>query len=242
MMVRELVKHGLKAWGVELRHYPLFRRAIHVLVRTGVKPTFVQVGANNGIDFDDFFAVVSSYDLPGLVIEPVPYYFEALAQAYKRHRQIVPVQVALHPTDRSATLYRANPDKLKLGWQHGLGSFSREHLIKHGVPADAIMAEHVPCMPLAEVVDTYLPQGTNVDILMTDTEGFDGEILGMVDFRRIRPKIIKFEAKHLPPETLAHIEQRLAEEGYLIERGPEDYVAVEPTLAGRFRYLQASLR
>lgn len=239
--MRQLVKHGFKALGVELRRYPLFRRAIHVLVASGEKPFFIQIGANNGIDFDDFFAVVTAYYLPGIVVEPIGYYFEVLSQAYKRHPEIKPVQVALHPTDKSATLYRADPNKIRIGWQHGIGSFSREHVVKHGVPAEHILAESVPCMTFEELVSTYVPPGRNVDILMTDTEGFDAEILAMVDLNVIRPKIIKYESKHLAPPAAAALVQRLQAAGYVVQEGWEDNVAVVPELASRFRYLKAAL-
>lgn len=239
--MRHFVKHGFKAFGVELRHYPLFRRAIHMLVLSGKKPFFVQIGANNGIDFDDFFGVVSNYDLPGLVVEPSSYYFETLAQAYKRHNQIKPIQAALHPTDKLATLYRADPQNIALGWQHGLGSFSRDHLIKYGVADENIIAESVPCMTFDELVAEHVPSGRNVDILMTDTEGFDAEILAMVDIETLRPKVIKYEAKHLAPDAAAALCNRLQALGYVVEKGVEDNVAVAPELAGRLKYLRMAM-
>jgi len=201
--MRELIKHGFKAFGVELRKYPLFRRAIHVLVKTEPKPYFVQVGANNGVDFDDFFAVVSDYDLPGVVVEPIGYYFDALSQVYKRHREITPIQVALHPLDKHSTLYRVDPDKIGIGWQHGIASFSRDHLLNNGVSEESILAETVPCMTFDELVAAHVSPGRQVDILVTDTEGFDAQILAMVDLKRIRPKVIKYESNHLESDVAA---------------------------------------
>lgn len=242
MFLREAVKFGAKAFGVELRHYPLFRRAIDLLLASGRKPFFIQIGANNGVDFDDFFSIVSNHDLPGIVVEPIPFYFDALTQAYKRHRQITPVRVALHPAENQAIIYRADPDKLTIGWQHGLGSFSREHLLQNQVPEDAIIAESVPCMSLRQLVENHVPEGQSVDILMSDTEGFDAEVIGMIDFDRVRPKVLKFEAKHLAPNTRADIEHRLIKAGLVIEKGGEDWVAVEAGLANRLRYLRTALR
>lgn len=215
--------------------------AIHLLTLSGRKPFFVQIGANNGIDFDDFYGVVTSYDLPGLVVEPIPYYFEVLTQAYKRHRQVVPVQVALHPTETNANIYRANPDMIALGWQHGVGYFSRAHLIKYGVAPECILTEAVDCLSMAELVSQFVPPDCSVDILMSDTEGFDAEILDMVDLEQIRPKVVKFESVHLQHSSLERIERRFRAAGYLIERGAEDCVAVEVEFGSRLRYFLRSL-
>lgn len=240
-MIRDLVKHGFKAMGVELRHYPLFRRAIHTLVRSGPKPFFVQIGANNGIDFDDLFQIVTDYELPGIVVEPLPYYFDALVQVYKRHGTIRPLRAALHPSAESELIYTIDPAMPDAGWQHGLGSFSRAHLLAYGVPPEAIRAEKVPCVSLDTLVREHVPPDATIDILMTDTEGFDGEILRMIDFRRIRPKIIKFESKHLDPGERHAIIARLQAERYVVEVGTEDSVAVMPHLATRSAYLRAAL-
>ena len=241
-MLKKTVLFGLKALGVELRRFPLFRRSIDLLMKSGRKPYFIQIGANNGIDFDDFYSVVSAHELPGLVVEPIPYYFEALAQVYKCRREIVPVKVAIHPTEQEATIYRVDPDKVTVGWQHGLGSFSRDHLINARVPAAAIIEERVPCMSLPSLVDTYVPKGETVDILVTDAEGFDGEILAMVDFDVLKPKVIKFESESLAPSARAEIEVRLKAAGYLVYHGVQDTVAVNAALASSLRYFIEAMR
>ena len=235
-----VVKSLLKASGVELRRYPLFTRAIELLVREGPPPFFVQVGANNGIDFDDFYSLVERFHLSGVVVEPIPYYFATLKEAYKRHTNVAPVQAALHPTDSEAIIYRVDPAAGSWGWEHGLSSFNRDHLLKNNVPESAILAERVPCLSFSELLRQQARQ--TVDILISDTEGFDGEILKMVDLATMKPKVVKFESKHLSPDELAGVNHRFSQAGFLVQVGAEDTVAVSKPLASRLRYLQAAMR
>ncbi|WAC22785.1 FkbM family methyltransferase [Blastomonas sp. SL216] len=235
----------LKSFGVEVTRYSLFKRSIDLLValeaERGRKPFFLQVGANNGIDFDDFFAIVGAHELPGIAVEPIAYYFQTLEEVYKRHRDIRTLNVAIHPVETSAILYRVDPAKVSISWQHGIGSFSRAHILKNGVPAEHIIEEQVECLSLADIVAHHVPENASIDILMCDTEGFDGEIMQMVDLVHIRPKVIKFESINLSQDVVRTIAARLCQAGYVVEQGIQDCVAVERTYADRLsHFLKAS--
>lgn len=62
-------------------------RAIHLLQqmareKAGAEITFIQVGANDGISFDNLYEFVTSHKSRGLVIEPLPHYFNRLRLNY----------------------------------------------------------------------------------------------------------------------------------------------------------------
>ncbi len=239
--MRKLVKFGLRSIGVDLQRYSTFRRAVELLTMSGEDPFFVQIGANNGIDFDDMYKIAVSNNLSGIVVEPISYYFDILKEVYKNHRRITPLQFALHPSDKSSTIFRVDPNKVLFDWQHGVSSFRREHLLKNEVSEDAIVEEQVPCITFGDLVSGYVPEGRAIDILMTDTEGFDGVILGMVDLERLKPKIIKFESKHLAADALAEIRARLTRLAYRMEAGPEDTTAISPDLWRRRSFIKAAM-
>ena len=119
-MMRKLVKFGLRSIGVDLQRYSTFRRAVELLTMSGEDPFFVQIGANNGIDFDDMYKIAVSNNLSGIVVEPISYYFDILKEVYKNHRRITPLQFALHPSDKSSTIFRVDPNKVLFDWQQGV--------------------------------------------------------------------------------------------------------------------------
>ena len=53
------------------------------LVRQGRPITFIQVGANDGIRFDNLYYTVTNQSWSGLVIEPLTKHFSKLANNYK---------------------------------------------------------------------------------------------------------------------------------------------------------------
>lgn len=241
--VIRLAKTGLRAAGVEVKRYTPLAMACDLLTKSmGQVPVFVQIGANNGTDFDDFYEVVTRNKLRGIVVEPVPRYFNSLKSAYERHPNVLPVNVALHPTAQSMPIYTVRPDRAKHVWQHGVASFSRDHVLGHpDVSEDAIEVQYVPCIDFNGLLDRHL-EGVSVDILAIDTEGFDGEILAMIDWSRIRPRALRFEHKHLSSNEFADIRTMLSRFGYRLFITKEDCTAVERGLTSRVRFMREMLK
>jgi FkbM family methyltransferase len=211
--------------GVDLKRYSKFRRAIDLLVSEGTDPFFIQVGANDGILADDLHGAIVQHDLAGIAIEPVPDYFASLQQTYVRQRRVKPLNTALHPSANTATIYRVVPGRAKHQWEHGLASFSRDHLLGHGVAGDAIEEVTVACTTFESILKHVPPQRA-VDILMIDTEGFDIEVLRMVDLKSLRPKVIRFESKHIGQEDMARLTRELQSLGYSVLQEEGDCVAL----------------
>ena len=93
-----------------------------------------------------------------------------------------------------------------------------------------MVSETVPAITLTALLDQH--SVAQLDLLQVDTEGYDFEILQMIDFQRIKPAIIHFE-HGLPAGTMS-IEQfrcctgRLMEHGYYIITEPYDAIAYQP--------------
>ena len=103
----------------------------------------------------------------------------------------------------------------------------RDWLLAQGIPAECVITEEVPACHLMDLIAMYHPNG--LDALLVDAEGFDHEIIQMIDFSRIRPKLIRFEATKRHDENSIRLEQEilgtLKEHGYRIAREQVDYVA-----------------
>jgi hypothetical protein len=64
-----------------------------------------------------------------------------------------------------------------------------------------------------------------LDLLHIDAEGYDDEIIKMIDFKRIQPGIIQYEHMHLSPERRSACEELLKKHGYRIINGFADVIA-----------------
>lgn len=238
--LKHSVRTALRSTGWDIaRHSPL-ARAVEVMAARGEDPTFVQIGANDGVIFDNLRQLVTHHKLGGICVEPVPDYFASLIQTYINQKRVLPVQAALHPTEKVTTIYRVDPDDDGEVYYPGLASFDRNNLVKHGVKDASILAIQVPCLTFSELVAQHLG-GRAVDILVVDTEGFDAEVIGMIDFTIHRPAIIQFEKKHLPTPVFDGLRTKLRGLGYRVEWANDDCSAVRPDLLAPLSYMRAML-
>lgn len=156
---------------------------------------FVQIGSCDGVSFDPIrgFVERNQSRIRGVVIEPLPDLFQQLQANYRRFPRIVPVNCAVHNSEREMTLHRVDPQRLAdvPDWACGIASFDPLHHQRLGIPADCMTTERVPCRTLPAILREHpLPR---IDLLQIDTEGYDSEILFGLDFLEICPSIIRFE-------------------------------------------------
>lgn len=95
---------------------------------------FLQVGANDGIICDAIYDFVQRHKLAGIAIEPIDEYFQKLVENYSSNPNVIPCQIALHPTDKKRTIYRLKSDHPFNKDLNGIASFNREHLLKFQDP------------------------------------------------------------------------------------------------------------
>ena len=192
-------------------------------LRSSTDFTFVQIGANDGIAFDNLFWNLSKFNCRGLVVEPLPDLCERLKYNYRYNPRITAVQAAVHPSLSQVTLYRPDParaDGLPV-WTSGVASTHHDWYRRHGIPEDLMVKVTVPAMHLMDLFRSH--QITEIDLFQSDVEGFDGEVIKMIDFKSIRPRLIKYESWELSldqPEA-----QLLRSHGYKLVREGEDVVA-----------------
>jgi FkbM family methyltransferase len=237
-LARELVERALALAGVRLerldkpihRHQEKFGQLIldEQRRKAGEDFFFVQVGACDGISFDALYDFVVKHQLPGIVIEPLPDLYRELKANYSRCLSIIPLNVALHRTAKQVEMYRISPEAKGLpGWTKGMSSMDPEHHKLYNVSSNDIITEVVPCISWAELVGQQ--RISRIDYLQLDTEGYDYEIIEMVDFERLRPAIIKFE-HDIPSRTtttkrFANCISRLIEHNYHILTMPREAIA-----------------
>ena len=184
----------------------------------------VQIGANDGSAGDPLAGAFSTTRWSGLLVEPVPHLYEALAARY-RDRPGVRVECAAVSThDGEAPLYRLRtvPGETPQ-WYDQLPTLNRDVLLKHRsfIPEidSLVIEERVPAIRL----DTLLRRHgiSRIDLLVIDTEGHDYEILRGLDFTRFRPALVMFEHQHLSTGDKVAASALLETHGYELRETPE---------------------
>lgn len=193
----------------------------YLLRRRSEQPFFfVQVGALDGITDDPLHDHVERLGWEGLVVEPQPRYFAALCETYRGHPGVRPVQAVIAHERGTATLYTVGdadagdlPD-----WAAGLASLSRETLERHEVFLPGLARRIEETAVEAITFDDLLaraPRGT-IDLVQIDVEGFDVEILSMIDLARLAPPLVRFEHRHLSRAEYRRAVALLRDAGYRI--------------------------
>lgn len=214
--------------GYELVPIRRFERLLAEYVKVNPRMTFVQIGANDGILFDNLYHFVTEHRCKGLVVEPLSDYFERLSLNYRNYPQIKPVRAAVHPTLRQCSLYRVDPLHVSSlpSWTAGIASLDPEHYKRVGIADRHIIEEMVESMPLMELLERHSIH--HLDLLQIDTEGFDADVIAMIDFQRIRPAIIKYEHVNLDRDVQLETQALLKRNGYGCMLDANDTIAFLP--------------
>ena len=197
------------------------RRLLRAFARRYPEARFVEVGANAADHHDLLREHVVRRRWRGIMVEPVPYVFERLRRNYGHLGRIELENVAIARADGTLPFYHlaeagaGDADGLP-HWYDGIGSFSRETVLRHAdqIPdiERRLVCTEVPCLTFDSLLARHgLEQ---IDLLLLDTEGFDYEILRDVDLERYRPRVVVFEHFHLSDDERAQAREQLSAAGY----------------------------
>lgn len=84
-----------------------------------------------------------------------------------------------------------------------------------------MIEEEVPCINLMDLIFKNNLEG--IDYLQIDAEGFDVQILKMIDFKAVSPKLIRFEYVNLTKIELVEAKDIL--EDYNLKKDGSDVYA-----------------
>ncbi|HVT30618.1 MAG TPA: FkbM family methyltransferase, partial [Lacipirellulaceae bacterium] len=180
--------------------------------------TFLQIGAYDGVGLDDLRELVIRYKLRGVMVEPQPEAFARLQQTYRNQPQVTLLQVAIAERDAPRELYCHRTHASMAA------SFDRQHLRKHGIDDRDIVGKQVAC----RTVESALRSGglEHVDLIQIDAEGYDWPIIRSIDFTRLRPRILRFEYRHMGDRNADECLSLLAGHGYRFVMDERDIIAV----------------
>ena len=200
------------------------------------------IGACDGLSFDDLLPELlneAQIKHPNkfqiLFVEPVPYYFEKLKKNidsfFPNLSNTIFLNKAIHKTKTEEIIYSVNPTEIVKhnlpDWLNGCSTFFRDDLVnKFNIKEEQIISTKVNCQSFDKTLEVF----TNLGIakfwyLQIDTEGYDAEILKMIDFKKYHFDVIKFEKINLSTADLKDIQKKLEIQYYLFNFS-EDIVAI----------------
>jgi FkbM family methyltransferase len=242
-ILKRLLRRGLarRGWALVPRPQPLLAHPAacleasfdlvlsHYLVHQARTPYFVQIGAFNGVDGDPLYPYVKKGLLKGCLLEPQPDVFEQLRLNYAGVGGLLFKRAAIGPRPGQATLYRVRPGAPGPPWLHQIASFRREVVLRHApiVPnlEAMIVTEEVQTVTFEEL---FAELGVLPDIVVVDTEGYDYEILKLLDVPARKPRVLLYEHKHLNDFDRDACLELLIGAGYRIGVGSVDTTAYLP--------------
>ena len=164
-----------------------------------------------------------------LLVEPVPYNYEALEKEYGDNENILICKNAiLDISDKQNFFYVKKTSIKKLGkhWATGIGSFDKNHLLRHkgkrfNINDEDIHKEEIEFITFKDLTKKYSIQ--SIDKLQLDVEGAEYKILNSIDYNKIDINEIFFESKHFDGtftegKKLGETKKMLEFNGYILEK------------------------
>jgi len=197
---------------------------------------FLQIGANEGTSEDVLNYYIRRYEWQGVMVEPQAEEFERLVKNFAGvsnlhfENSAVVADPAMAPKLYCVVKEDGLPD-----WVSKLSSFDRsipEQVLEH-YPHAQIVSKRVPAITLEALIDKYPFE--NYEVFVTDTEGYDYEILRRIDWDLLSPDLLIFEHHHLSPEDDLSCQNMLKDAGYSLFRSKIDTAAFKD-IRLRMRY------
>lgn len=189
--------------------------------------SFIQIGANDGISFDFLYEFVTKRNSRGIVVEPIKEYFDELVYNYREYPEIIKVNKAIYPSGNKITLNRISPHSYGKypDWVKGIASVNPDQHIKLGISDEDITQEVVNVDNLMNIVNANYYCKIN-NFFQIDTEGFDHEIIKMLDFKSFKPDIIKYEYVHLANKDHIMAHKLLKKNKYFLFKEDGDIICI----------------
>ena len=180
----------------------------------------VQVGGGDGVTEDPVRASILKHRWKGVIAEPNPSTFKRLTESYSEVDNVTTANVAIATHDGKATLYCLEEIDHLPPWATGLASFNLDVLLRHQelIPdvclKDHVVEKEVDCITFTRLLEDYAIKKAN--FVQIDTEGYDFEVIKMIDFDAVKPDILRYEYVHLNAADQEAAATFLKDRGYAL--------------------------
>ena len=161
-----------------------------------MKFSLVVIGAHSG---DKLSKAIETYSKHGdvLLVEPVPWLFKKLQEKYGLVKSVHLLQAVISENDADEISFFAPVESANeiATWGDQLGSLNPVHALGHNKEFSKKIEEiKVRGISFGTLINKF--EIEQIDVLHTDTEGYDARLLSVFPFDKIKPRELIFEYKH----------------------------------------------
>ena len=174
----------------------------------------IQIGANDGISFDEINFFIKKYKVKSILVEPIKENFDKLKNNYKDLDYIQFENIAISNKKEVSYLYKVDTKFNNYYDTHipAIPSFDKKHLLNHGVKNSHIVKEKVNSLSVKDLITKY--KIDSLDLFFVDAEGYDGNIvLDLLNETDLRPIII-FEYVHIENKILKNLIEKIINKNF----------------------------
>lgn len=176
---------------------------------------FLQIGAHDGRSLDPIVERIYQEQWEGVFVEPQPTIFKKLCQNHPAREGLHFENCAIGEIDGKCKFYSFKDDGKLPYHATMLAGFSKDALIYNGHGYKGEIEEtSVVCLSLESLLAKYKIEA--LDVLQIDTEGYDFEILKMLEKTPLRPMLIHYEHGILSGKDRKACQRMLKGMGYTI--------------------------
>jgi FkbM family methyltransferase len=214
----------------------LISKSLHLLGSKHPDAFVIQIGANDGISFDDTRGFLDLYKWPALLVEPIPEIFKELQNNFIDRSNYIYEQSAITEVDGLIKMLNVSNEVINKNELHpGYKGMSALYPLKNGFGTDYERDIYVK-NNLAQNIEvngitfSSLLSKHNIskfDVLICDAEGHDWAIFKQIDLTKYRPKVIRLEYTNLNEQEQHLLIQKLETHNYEYEISGQDIDAVD---------------
>jgi len=200
-------------------------------------PFVINIGAMDGVMFDEMIGYTNSYGFTGLYVEPIPYLFEKLEDNLGNNFNNIFENSAISDFNGDIEMLTIDKEAIDSGKIHncfygmsavyppknGLGSEGdKETVEKYGKKIT------VPCITFETLMDRHTIR--RFDVLKIDAEGHDYVIFKQIDLKEYKPSVIRIEYINLTKEEQKSIRETFEKNDYKYQIDGSDIVGIKQSL------------
>ena len=209
----------------------IFDRVLHYYGRKSSKLFCINIGAMDGVMFDELVGYSKTYGFRGLYVEPIPYLFERLKINLDEEGNLFE-NAAISTENGTIKMMTIEQSAIDDGLVHPcFYGMSAVYPPKNGLGSEgdrAIVEKwgrimEVPCVTLETLLSKH--NIASFDVVKIDAEGHDCEIFHQIDIKKFRPKLIRLEWISLDDDQKNSIIQTFQNFNYEYEIAHMDIMA-----------------
>jgi FkbM family methyltransferase len=203
----------------------LISKTLHYIGKNYPTASVIQIGAMDGINFDDTRGFLDMYKWNSLLVEPIPDIFNELKENFKDRTNYIFEQCAITEQDGKVEMLTIPVEIIeKEGLHPGYKGMSALYPLKNGFGSDYqrdidVKAQFGVNLTVPALTFDSLLKKHNIkhfDILICDAEGYDWNIFKQIDLNKYRPKFIRLEYINLTDEEKQLTQEKLKNAGYVV--------------------------